>query len=483
MRLARLFFGTAVLGLASGLARADTADWSTFYEHEQRDGLFSIRGLALARDGSGDVYYAHIQNALDGPALPEDDAVNIVRLDPSGAVVASIAVGSYDPHNPWPPGDPQPKAIACDDRGYLYAVLGDHIRIFDADLAGEVASVAVEGSLHLEGVTVQEVGGVYYVFVSDRSDGMIRRYDVTDPTRPTLTSWRFPLEAAVSARGVAVDRAGRVWIADKDGDQVFRVSADARTVTAVPLATPLDVAFFGPVACVSRQDGAASSVEVLDLETLAVVETLSPPSLGEGSYGLGGIDVTPAGMLFVADEDAAQVETPTGTACFDRILRYPLSLLALEPAPADFGYVRVGRSEVRAVRATNVGSRPVTIEAIAVSGAAFRAEGAALPIVLGPGESADLLVRFAPARHGAHTGAVEVTADDFPFPHRAALGGVGVNIAGEPAPEPRFREVGGPSGCAARPAAEDGAAGLVPAAAGLLAFGLARRRRRGGARR
>ena len=112
------------LCLTGTIAYAVPYDWNVVEEHVNQNGggyKFSIRGLATAKDGGGDIYYGHIQKAYDD-VLP-DATLNIVRMDTAGNMLGYVTVVN------------QPKALETDDRGYVYATSGYGIDVYSNDLA------------------------------------------------------------------------------------------------------------------------------------------------------------------------------------------------------------------------------------------------------------------------------------------------------------------------------------------------------------
>lgn len=85
--------------------------------------------------------------------------------------------------------------------------------------------------------------------------------------------------------------------------------------------------------------------------------------------------------------------------------------LACSPSVINFGQVGVGQSTTQPVVVTNRGETTATISAIMVSDSEFQVTGIKLPVVLSPGESASLSVKFAPTEMGSTTGNVSFTSD------------------------------------------------------------------------
>jgi hypothetical protein len=299
--------GIVVLGLVlvmAGTAGAGTWDWQTLYEHHQivTDGnpwpdVFSIRGLALAQDGTASVYFSHIQPASDGVTSPDmtDGYYGIGRLNVSGSLTGWVSTGTAV-------DDDQAKSLATDDRGYVYAGMGagGAVRVFDANLS-LLGTVTVANTTQIGGVAVKKSGSQYSLYVSDRNTGLVSCIDITNIASPTPVG-TYTL-AGTDLRGVAVDSAGAVWVADKKDGKVYKINSALNGDTSVDVPHAMDVALLGGFAYVSEQNGADSAIELLNTSDMTLADTLSSSLYGDSGYGLAGIDVSPAGTMFVASED------------------------------------------------------------------------------------------------------------------------------------------------------------------------------------
>jgi hypothetical protein len=89
-----------------------------------------------------------------------------------------------------------------------------------------------------------------------------------------------------------------------------------------------------------------------------------------------------------------------------------------------FGKVCVGRFTDEPLVLNNSGHCPVTVNAIASSSGAFQVpEVLAFPLLVGPGDSLDLPIRFAPTAVGAANAAITVTSSDPDSPHTVQVNG------------------------------------------------------------
>ena len=248
----------------------------------------SLRGLALSPDDAT-LYAGYINNTH-----------RVRRYQTSDGVFT----GDEDSFT----GTRFPKAIATSAAGYVYVAQADAgvVDIYTATLGAPLASLAIPNRVAAprpEGVGV--TGTVLYV--GDRSQGGLFRYDIAAPTAPTLdTSWGSSgfytlTTSAGKVRGVEVAPDDRIWVAANGEDTVYVVAADASISTTIGITTPHDVAFFGSHAYVSTEDH--GTIERYDAATLAHVDIIRPPALlpGGGIVSLEGLDIDAQGTLYVAD--------------------------------------------------------------------------------------------------------------------------------------------------------------------------------------
>jgi hypothetical protein len=89
-----------------------------------------------------------------------------------------------------------------------------------------------------------------------------------------------------------------------------------------------------------------------------------------------------------------------------------------------FGKVCVGHFADEPLVLNNSGHCPVTVSGLASSSGAFQVpEVLAFPLLIGPGDSLDLPIRFAPTAVGAATGTITVTSSDPDSPHTVQVNG------------------------------------------------------------
>jgi hypothetical protein len=89
-----------------------------------------------------------------------------------------------------------------------------------------------------------------------------------------------------------------------------------------------------------------------------------------------------------------------------------------------FGNVCVGHFADEPLILNNSGQCPVTVSAITSSSSAFQIpEVLSLPLLIGPGDSLDLPIRFTPTVVGAATGTITITSSDPDSPHTVKVSG------------------------------------------------------------
>jgi len=322
----------AVVLLVSNLASAVPYDWAMAYQHVNQHGggyKFSIRGLAASQDGSDTLYYGHIQNAYDG-VLP-DGTLNIVNLSLAGNILHYITVSA------------QPKALATDDRGYVYAGAGGKVNIYPANLASLTTFINISGATAVEGITVAKISGDYFLYASDRGTGKVARYNIGDINNPVLdTSWAnnglYTLPTT-DLRGVmTADSDGNIWVADKGNNKVYKIAADGLSHTSTTVNKAIDIAICGEFAYVSTENGDLSTVEQLLVSDMSLNQTLYNSMVNTGyasHYGFGGITIL-GGKVYVTDEDSWRIDGPSGygdplTSYGDRIFSIDIPCI---PEPA-----------------------------------------------------------------------------------------------------------------------------------------------------
>lgn len=84
---------------------------------------------------------------------------------------------------------------------------------------------------------------------------------------------------------------------------------------------------------------------------------------------------------------------------------------ALSCKPGRFGKVMVGSSETLSATLANAGTANITISSVSETGAGYTLGGLTLPLILGPGKSANFQVTFVPQVQGHLDGSIGFTSD------------------------------------------------------------------------
>src|SRR5487761_738099 len=304
---------------------------------------YSVRGLALTPDGSS-IYAGYIHS----------DAINEISTSTS-AIEASVSTPTL-----------QPKGVATDDRGYVYSTLNSGSgattqkwAIYNSNLtpvSGSPFTTATTASKQIAGMAVQKLNGHYYAYISsNKGEGTIERWDVTNPSSPTLdTTWgangiidlrsaSFGLGSNAYVNGLVVDTDGTVYATGgvnttDRGDSVFKISADGLSVTkTAAVSGAMDDAIFDGKLYVVEYLGPNSSLEVLNESDLSLVNKITGVPIGAYANttpdaqgydaGYSGIAISPGGKVYVAEElytnnndgvfhDRILVSSPLGSPTF-----------------------------------------------------------------------------------------------------------------------------------------------------------------------
>jgi autotransporter-associated beta strand protein len=314
----------------------------------------SLRGFALSSDGAYG-YGGFIQGTGAGTC-----AVRKVRLS-DGATVASSTTFV------------QPKGVATDDQGGVYATLSNSsgstvqtFRCFDADLntLSTPNCVATPVNSQLCGMATWKSGSTYYLYVAhNKGKSIIERWIVRDggsitpsaPVRDTsfgndlslhvidLQTIAGGIYPSAYPNGIAVDSDGTLYIAGgilnsslTRGDGVIKISPDLSTVSEVYVPGAMDIALYDGHAYVATYLGSCSSgFAVLDKASLAVTRMVNTGVTriynADVDNGFSGIDITQNGTIYIGDQVYDQ--EPPNSTLYDRFLATSLPIITQQPTP------------------------------------------------------------------------------------------------------------------------------------------------------
>ena len=184
-------FGTSTVSADLNLSNLTWSVQSLVDESEQVFGQCqnvnprSVRGLALSHD-SNYLYLSYLQNPDHAGRVRK---VNLSVADFEDQVVNELQLIDHRPGSP----NTSAKALAVDDQGRVYMTRGDGIQIWGADLGlggSGVAGTEGTGSIlpqytltglnDSRGVAVTREGGTLVMYVSDKSDDTLERYELTE---------------------------------------------------------------------------------------------------------------------------------------------------------------------------------------------------------------------------------------------------------------------------------------------------------------
>lgn len=259
------------------------------------------RGLALSPTGQY-LYAGYNTGNTDDPNVPLGSQGEVRMIDTLGPALGETAVVHFLYGY-------RGKAIATDPQGRVYLAEGLHesigtgpfnpetgefgnvsdldrqVVIFNSTLTTLLFSFGSTGApsathyccfpagARPEGVTVIQQGTTLVLYITDRNRNVV--YKFTTPV--SSTSWTFqgetPVAGAASLRGIEVDPAGRIWIADPNigtdpvsgfplasgPGGVFILNSDLTFNTFRPVPGALDVAFDAVNAFVTQGPNLAGS--------------------------------------------------------------------------------------------------------------------------------------------------------------------------------------------------------------------------------
>jgi len=329
--LRSLLLPVALLAVAaSARAAAPQAyKWSVQYLIDNSQSVFgrsqevyprTNRGLAISPDGNF-LYAGYVHSFNNGAGLSSKNS----RMTNSGEVrKIDLRVPDYEDATKAVLPDHRAKAIAVDDQNRVYLADGKSIDIYDADLEKELLSIPADDC---EGVATVREGGDTVLYATERLKPVLHRFLIdtrfgSSGCRATPSGLGgngvLTIQGARSLRGVAVDSKGRIWMADEEADEVFRVNADGSNQVSVEVKKPLAICFYEDTALVTQ--GTYQQIALISPD-MVVTGNLSVPweQLDLAAYGnnrdgaLAGIAVIPGNKGFYVANEQGQTANQKST--------------------------------------------------------------------------------------------------------------------------------------------------------------------------
>ena len=310
----------ALLGLSSATLTAtagDTYKWTVQYLIDNSQVIYGQsqkvwprrnRGLAISPDGK--FLYAGYHHGGNGQGEIRKLAVGISD-DFTRATVRVL---------PGPLG----KAITTDDKGRVIIANEGDILIYDENLSQ--LQLSIQHAL-CEGVATQRDGKDLFLYATDRQVGAVRRWVLEEKDNVIIgaklsagfaENGELFLKAATSLRGVEVDAQGRIWVADIEGNRVFRISKDGKTVDTADVDHPMDIGFDGGRAFVTRSTDRL--IAVFEADSMKLQGNLAVPweeleLTPTGNNRIGGLSsiVTVPGKGFFVTNESGQTANQKST--------------------------------------------------------------------------------------------------------------------------------------------------------------------------
>jgi hypothetical protein len=206
------------------------------------------------------------------------------------------------------------KAIATDDQGRVYLAEGSTIQIYDSTLSTSLYTIP--NLTKAEGISVVRENGNLALYASDRTDGTLSRWTISEGVGNAVNGviqegldgdGLLSISGANDLRGIEVDSLGRIWMADKGADAVFRINNDGTGFTSMALDNPIDIAFDGDQAFISQYT--ERTLSLLATDTMALLDSFVAPwsalaldANGQSGYGAFSGLAMANGKLFLANE-------------------------------------------------------------------------------------------------------------------------------------------------------------------------------------
>ena len=322
---------------ANSHAVAPSYTWSALVDSQPTTtASISLRGLELSSDNAF-VYGSWIQPTGASGGVPYRAVVQYDAVTGAELNRRTLNIGS-----PTTTNGNQVKALATDDRGYVWVGTGQpagaptpFVQSFTASLGTESGPYATSGNATVDGkliggLAVRHVGPTYYLYVAREggpSEAYIQRININNPLNPVLdtsfgTGGYFNVSSlqgfstAGFARGIEVGVDGTIYLATVDNTgagpssgRVYRIASDLSSATSAAVSGAFDISLAGSELYVSRYSPLnTAGVTVLNEADLSLVTNAPtgtatfPRTNANNDNGYSDIDVASDGRIFVADQ-------------------------------------------------------------------------------------------------------------------------------------------------------------------------------------
>jgi sugar lactone lactonase YvrE len=412
---------------------------------------------AVAVDSAGDLFIADTYSAR----VRSVDAATQIITTVAGTGLTGYS-GEGGPGNSGELSFPQ--GVAVDSGGNLFIAdtLNERVRRVDAatQIITTVAGTGMYGyngdgllatAAELNSPAGLALDGAGNLFIADSANNRIRRVDATTQDISTVAGTGtlgytgdggLATQAELNdPRGVAVDGAENLFIADSINQRIRRVDASTGMITTYAgggsgassnQGAPATQATFGAIGGVGVDSSGNVFIADCGLSHIYRVDVLThlldivagngsgifsgdggPATLAELDQPTG-VTMASSGDLFIADQYNNRI----------RQIALPPFVVS-QPGTLAFGNQNLGStSATQAVTITNTGVVPLIIASIAPSAGFAESDNCGAPV--SPLASCTINVSFAPTISGAQTGDLTVTDNSFSSPEVISLSGSGV---------------------------------------------------------
>ena len=350
---------------------------------------------------------------------PGDHVLVIVSFSPSsvGAMTGTLAIQSNDP-------DENNVEVALSGRGVQAPLPDIEVSEMTHDFGEVIVGTTVEWNMIIFNYGTDSL--VLYSITPDHSD-----FGVFSPSFPRKVAPNESVSTVVTfSPSSAGALTGHLTIVSDDPDEdewtlVIDVMGTGILVPDIALTKTrhdfgeVSIGHFGDWELWVYNFGAADLVlndAFTDHEDFTVTFPPFPQTIPAGEHIHVVVTFTPTseglinGTLTLLNNDPDESESTV--RLMGSGLLVPTPDIALSTETLDFGNIAIGESTERAFTIHNVGTADLNVFAVLSEHPDFEVLTPTLPIVIGPSQSREVTVRFAPAAEGLKTGSLLVNSSD-----------------------------------------------------------------------